>query len=483
MRPDLPLLRIALCLIWAIVIASAGVQAWGLNTIAVAAPVTLHWRLLAQALLFLPVLWLIFRETHSSLFVKMVDFFLAGCAIAYAHFPSPFFDYIWDVFLIETTYAFLLSRIFLLRPEWQRWQVWPLRLLLFKLMFSMGVIKFWGGMPEWRDGTAQTFFWANQPMPAFLAWHAAQLPLALQKAMAFYVFLVEIPGPFLVFGGKKARLFYFWLNFFLQIGILVSGNYGIFNLLTIALGFSLWDFPRDGKAQPVLSAALPARLFRIWAVMAFAGWLICSIWYQYAVFSVSTRTLPETSWIFLQNEEQQNLFTPLKKLLQVYAAAKTANPYALFGHIAKYRMEIELWGSHDRISWRKYRFKVKPDELDRAPIWYAPHHWRLDHQLYYEASRIRAPEIASRYSFFLGTHWMKNFLRGIFANDVNVTGLLRENPFSDKAPRYLQLRYAYYSFTTEAERKSTGNYWKTDTPHPGQFFDEPFRIEELDRLP
>lgn len=485
-QANLQLLRIALCLLWAIALVSAGVQVAGLNKIAVAPPIELHWRILAQAILFLPIFGLILRDKASSFVVKASDVFLAVSAIAYAHFPSPFFDYIWDVCLIETTYVFLLSKAFLFYPNGQRWQMWPLRLLLFKLMLSMGVIKFFFGMPEWRDGTALQFFWANQPMPGALAWYAEKLPLALQKAMAFYVFLVELPGPFLIFCGKKARWIFFWLNLCLQLGIFVSGNYGIFNLLTSALGLCLFDAPPSAEKPPVFNSPLQHRLQRlttVWAALLLVGWSICGAWHQYAVFFVSTRTLPETSWIFLNNEEQKNLVPPLRKLLRIYAAAKVENPYALFGHIAKYRMEIEVWGSHDRMSWKKYRFRVKPDEPDRAPIWYAPHHWRLDHQLYYESSRIRAPEIAQRYSFFLGTPWMKNFLRLLFTNDPDVTRLLRENPFGEKAPRYLQLRYTYYSFTDYAERHKTGHYWKTDTPHPGQFFEKAFRQEEIPLLP
>ena len=491
MLPVFRLLRIGLVVIWLIALASAAPQLAGLAKVAVAPPVVSSWRGLAQAVLFFPLLILLSVAWEQSKATRITDALLLMAAIAYAYFPAPFFDYIWDVFLIETTFVFLLSQVLQQNPRTKRWALWPLRLLLFRLMFSMGVIKFFGGMPEWRDGTAMVYFWANQPMPGYLAWHAAQLPLAWQQAMGFFVFLAETPGPLLIFCGRRARVVFFLLNLILQLGIFVSGNYGFFNLLTIVLCISLFE---EREAQNALSSSanfrmplqrgrtLALRVAQNFLFVVLFGWLICSAYYQYAVFRTDTQHLPETSWVFLQNREQREMPAPLMRLLQSYAAAKIANPYALFGHIAKYRMEIEIWGSHDAASWKKYRFRVKPDEITRAPIWYAPHHWRLDHQFYYESFRLRAPQIAAQYSFFLGSRWLPNFARALFQNDAGVLSLLRQNPFAEKPSRYLRFAYLYYAFTNKTEHKATAAYWKTEPPHPGQFFDQPFTAEELDRI-
>ncbi|GAB4439605.1 MAG: hypothetical protein OHK0011_22200 [Turneriella sp.] len=479
-------LKPGLTAIWLMAIVSALPQLAGLSRIAVAAPVTPLWRTIAQILLLTPLLLMIFADRKKGWRTQAGDVFLLICIVLYAHLPSPFFDYIWDVCLIEATFVYLVSRSLQLTESWRHWHVWPMRLLLFKLMFSMGVIKYLHGMPEWRNGTALTFFWANQPMPGYLAWYAAQLPVGAQKVMSALVFMAEIPGPFLLFCGPKARKLFFLMNLILQLGIFVTGNYGWFNLLTIVVSFSLFE-PRQNLAISKQEfAAERGKLIsvaKVWGLAVLTCWLMTSAWYQYAVFFPGTRNLPETSWVFLKNPEQEALPKPLLALLQVFAAAKASNPYALFGHISKYRMEIELWGSYDRREWKKYRFKIKPDETDRAPIWYAPHHWRLDHQLYYESFRIRAPQLTQRYSFFLGNAWMKNFLRALFYNDESVTALFGENPFAHRAPQFLQLRYKYYAFTDAAEWRLTGNYWKNDTPHAGQFFAEPFSLHELGRLP
>ncbi|MCX7633101.1 MAG: lipase maturation factor family protein [Turneriella sp.] len=475
-------LRAALVLVWLFSLLSAAVQIKGLSKIAVAPPVAVEWRLAAQLILFGPVfglLWLS-RAPATEIFT---DGLLALFAIAYAHFPAPFFDYIWDVFLIETTYVFLLSRALLFFRHAQKYalEAWPLRLLLFKLMFSMGVIKFFRGMPEWRDGTALLYFWANQPMPAWPAWYAAQLPLFWQKLFCLFVFLAEIPGPFLVFCGRHARMLYFFMVVLLQAGIAVTGNYGIFNLLTVVLALSLWE-PRSEEKIPQPKSLPQKNFITTWAMATLCGWLLCSLWYQAAVFFVSTRQLPETSWIFLDNPEQRALWPPLRLLLKGYAAAKTANPYALFGHISKYRMEMAIWANCDGGLWKKYRFRVKPDDPRRAPVWYAPHHWRLDHQMYYESFRIRAPQLTAQYSFFLGARWWHRFLEALFSNDPDATALLAENPCADR-PLQLRLEYAYYRFTNAEEFAITGHYWKTEPPHAGQFFEQPFTASEIGRMP
>jgi hypothetical protein len=472
--------RISLLIVWLIALLSALPQLPGLSVIAVPAAIGVPYRLLAQFVLFAPLVVMRWKAEQGR--ARLIDALLALFALVFAHFPAPFFDYIWDVCLIETTYVFLLSEA-LRQTRLRRFSVWPLRLLLFRLMFSMGVFKFLYGMPEWRDGTALQFFWPNQPMPAYLAWHAAQLPKVWQQAMAAYVFLAEIPGPFLIFCGVRARRIYFWITLLLQLGIFVTGNYGIFNLLTAVLSLSLLE-SKEPEGQPSLApAGAQSRVISYATVLLLFSWLFAGVWYQVAVFYPGMRHLPETSWVFLQNPEQRQLPSPLLRLLQLGAAAKISNPYALFGHIPKYRMEIEVWGSLDKIEWKKYRFRIKPDETARAPLWYAPHHWRLDHQFYYEAFRIRAPELSARYSFFLGSRWMPNFLRALFAGDQRVLSLLRENPFPASAPRYLQLRYTYYAFTDYARWRATGNYWQIDKPHAGQFFDGIITPQTLDQLP
>lgn|GEM_PF-3117428 len=477
----------------AIALFSALPQYGGLRAIAPAAhPVETGFRILAQSLLLLPLLPLLFlRNAHftSGRFSVLAIHVLLWLTLAcYAHFPSPFFDYVWDVFLIESIFVYLLSRAFLLDARTARFSAWPLRLLLFKLMLCMGVVKFLHGMPEWRSGLALKFFWANQPMPAFAAWYAAGLPAWIQKTMVAFVFLVEIPGPFLIFFGRRARLIFFFLNLLLQLGIFVSGNYGFFNILTVVVGFALLDptppaAPSPLKTTPGRIRAIAQRTVFYANGVILAGWLLTSAWYIYRAIAPGENYLHETSWVFLRNREQAEIPQPMRALLQTYAAAKVSNPYALFGMIPKYRLEIGLEGSADGAEWKKYRFRVRPDALDQSPIWYAPHHWRLDHQMYYESFRIREPRLHAKYSFFLGVRFIAGFIRELSLANEKVTQLFAENPFPSAPPKLFRFNYRYYLFTDADEREKTGHYWKTDTPHAGQFFEKSFDKASAVNLP
>jgi len=441
-------------------IVSALVQLQLLAEIGVRTPASFALRVASQFFLFAP---LIAVSIHFSRH-RLIHIFLALAAVSYAHLPSPFFDYIWDVFLIETIFVYLASSVLLTKAEWHKYYWWPMRLLLFKLMFSMGVVKFLHGMPEWRSGLALKFFWPNQPMPGFLAWHAAQFPDWAQKTMVLFTFLIEVPGPFLIFFGLKARHIYFFANLFFQLGIFISGNYAFFNMLTIVLSISLLHVSINERE----SAGKVHGIIRYAAILALCGWLVSSVWYVQRTIFPGRHYLHETSWILLENAEQQEVAAPLRALLQFYAASKASNPYALFGMIPKYRMEIAIEKSADGDIWQKHEFRIKPETLNRPPVWYAPHHWRLDHQMYYESFRIRDATLHEQYSFFLGARWMRNYLHKIFIAE---------------GVKFIRLSYLYYSFTDNKELKATGNYWKTTAPHRHQFFESIITPQNLDQLP
>ncbi len=489
MRPHLLPATLLACAVFACL--SAWPQYGGLKAIEPASPlIATGFRLFSQALLLLPVLFVLLvragtRNGYASLPIHLLLWCIMLC---YAHFPTPFFDYVWDVFLIESIFVYLLSRALLLDTRTAPYSLWPLRLLLFKLMLCMGVVKFLHGMPEWQNGHALKNFWANQPMPAFTAWYAAGLPLWVQKTMVAFVFLAEIPGPFLIFFGRHARLVFFFLNLLLQLGIFASGNYGFFNILTVVVSFALLDpvptpdSPTTLAKQNNLRANI-GRLVFYSAGVVLAGWLLTSAWYIYRAVAPGENYLHETSWVFLHNREQADIPQPMRVLLQTYAVAKVSNPYALFGMIPKYRLEIGLEGSADAVEWKKYRFRVRPDALDQSPIWYAPHHWRLDHQMYYESFRIREPHLHAKYSYFLGVRFMPGLIRELSLANPKVLKLFAENPFPSAPPKVFRFSYRYYLFTDADEWHRTGNYWKTDSPHAGQFFEKPFTALEAASLP
>ena len=95
--------------------------------------------------------------------------------------------------------------------------------------------------PTWRNLTALTFHYQTQPLPTWIAWYANQLPLWFQKASCAAMFAIELGAPFLIFLPRRIRFFGGAAIAFLQILILLTGNYTFFNWLTLALCLLLLD--------------------------------------------------------------------------------------------------------------------------------------------------------------------------------------------------------------------------------------------------
>lgn len=56
--------------------------------------------------------------------------------------------------------------------------------------------------------------------------------------------------------------------------------------------------------------------------------------------------------------------------------------------------------------------------------------------------------------------WLFPFIEGLLANDRATLSLLEHNPFPDMPPRFIRAQLYLYHFTTPAERRQTGDWWK-----------------------
>src|SRR5205823_2968603 len=78
-----------------------------------------------------------------------------------------------------------------------------------------------------------------------------------------------------------------------------------------------------------------------------------------------------------------------------------------------------------------------------------PHMPRLDWQMWFAALN---PEGAQS--------WLSPLARHLLAGTPDVLALLGENPFPERAPRYLRLAYYRYRFSTPPERARSGDWWE-----------------------
>jgi len=160
----------------------------------------------------------------------------------------------WDILLLETGFLCILVAP-LTQKSSQRGAkkgassspsdqipFWLVKWLLFRLMFSSGVVKLISGCPQWWGLTALNIHFESQCIPTPLAWYAHHLPAWFLKLNTVFANFVEIGVPILFFFPlKPVRVIAFYLQVFLQLAIIATGNYNFFNFLTITLCLSLLD--------------------------------------------------------------------------------------------------------------------------------------------------------------------------------------------------------------------------------------------------
>ena len=180
---------------------------------------------------------------HGSLFVALtaIYYFLTTTG-------GQMYSFQWDILLTEVGAITALCAApwhklnYVRNPNGNSIGAWPLRFLLFKLMFMSGVVKIQANCPTWLNLTALEYHFATQCLPGPLAWHAHQLhPFFLRLSVAA-TFVIEIPATFLLIAPVKSfRVVGAWLQILLQIVIILTGSYNFFNLLTIALCLSCFE--------------------------------------------------------------------------------------------------------------------------------------------------------------------------------------------------------------------------------------------------
>jgi len=315
--------------------------------------------------------------------------------------------------------------------------------LLFRLMLSSGIVKLSSGDDTWWDLTALTYHYQTQCLPPWTAWYAHHLPLWFQKLSCFVMFAIELGAPWLILTPRRTRHLGAGALVALQILILLSGNYGFFNLLTIALCLLMLDdtfWPlrfRPGMAAAGVEARTTPRPRR------WPGWVILPI--AVILFVVGAVRLDEAFRMRLTWP------APVASLARGIAPLRSVNWYGLFSSMTTTRPEIVVEGSRDGVTWEAYEFRWKPGDLSRRPRFTTPHMPRLDWQMWFAAL-----------GDYRGEPWFTQLLARLLEGSPPVIDLLARDPFGGSPPRYIRAVLYQYEFTDAEERRTTGRWWRRE---------------------
>lgn len=245
------------------------------------------------------------------------------------------------------------------------------------------------------------------------------------------MFAVELAVPFLVFAPDPLRTAAFVVLVGFQIVLMATGSYGFFNVLTIVLCVPLLDdatlrpvaalleVPAPGAGNPVL-AGMASAIFQLFLVINLLH-----------VMNLVARQA-WASW-----------------LLEWPERLRLTSSYGLFAVMTTRRFELEIEGSDDLVRWRAYRFRWKPGDLQEAPRQAAPHHPRLDWQMWFAALRPWGME-----------PWLHNLLIRLLEGSRPVLALFREDPFRGVPPRHVRLVLYRYRFARPGQRHVRGMWWE-----------------------
>ncbi len=355
---------------------------------------------------------------------------LFGLYLSFVYAGQMFMSYQWDMLLVEAGFL----AIFLTGGS--RIVVWLYRLLLFRFLFLAGLVKLASGDATWQQLTALDYHFWTQPLPSPLAFYAAQLPHWLLAAATAAALVIELIAVALIFLPRRPRMLAAALVIVFQIGIMLTGSYNWFNLLTVLLCLFLLDdqalrrvvpsgvamrltrgAPRPGRLATNLATALALIVMPIGANLVYA--------------SLAGRNLPIAD-----------------AMTEALAPLLIVNPYGLFATTTTTRPVIVFQGSDDKQTWREYALPHLPGPVARAPTWNIPYQPRVDWQLWFAAYGSAAQH-----------RWIERLVQRLLEGRPAVVALFGETPFGERAPRYVRALLFDYRFANARSADEQGQWW------------------------
>ncbi|MBT5734056.1 lipase maturation factor family protein [bacterium] len=337
--------------------------------------------------------------------------------LSIASVSEPFLNFQWDALLLE---VYLISILFVpwrvfdnkinieSPPTIGRWLLW---LLVIKLMLQSGIVKFTffdvDGSNTWRDLTALEYHFWTQPIPSWLSYYFDALPTVIDKIALFFTYICELIIPFFILLPRKMRRIAAISLILFQFLIILSGNYGFFNLLTITLCISLFDdqYLRKLNFSSVVNGKpFPKNYIVYKKIKRGLSFLVLILF----VFSFVVFIGKDLKGNRLSSSDLNEKVSVLEqKILGFSQTTRSINSYGLFRVMTKTRPEFKIELQYEDSLWVPIDFDYKPNYIKKKPAFFFPHMPRVDWQIWFEAlyyeKLLSDPFLLSSYQNFLST--------------------------------------------------------------------------------
>lgn len=399
---------------------------------------------------------------------RVMVFVLWVLYLSFMSLDQLFLNYQWDSLLLETLFvglffvpAGLVPRRTLAAQPGGRWLTW---LLLFKLMFMAGLVKLLAPQSAWTDLSALSFHFWTQPIPNLVAPYVAALPPWVLQCGVVFTLLAETAVPLLIFAPRRARHVAAMTMIVLQVLIVMTGTYGFFNLLAIALCVSLFD--DEAFARSRFTKLAPHQQSSPQGLIASAALIACVVLLlappsAHTVITTAVALLIPVVLVVvvivaLRADDRSlradlrafalAIAIPLVSLSPVLpkdarafvAPLRTFNQYGLFASMTKDRPEVLVEWSADGAEWTAYDFHYKPTDIDE-PLRRTTYHMpRLDWQMWFAA--LVGCQRAG---------WLQPFAHRLLLHTPEVHALL-QGGIPAEPPRFVRMRAYFYELGEEA---------------------------------
>ncbi|EUB64405.1 Lipase maturation factor 2 [Echinococcus granulosus] len=163
-------------------------------------------------------------------------------------------DWKWTSLLIEAGFLCFLLSIKLRKYSRSASMIvaWLIKWLLFREAVSTGFARLANDNYFWWDLSAMEHYFSTQISPTPAAYYLSLAPSLVLRIISLFFIVMEIFIPFLfLIPVRELQIFSFFAKVMFHADLIVIGNHGIYNLLSIVLSFALLPEPKRCKGSPV----------------------------------------------------------------------------------------------------------------------------------------------------------------------------------------------------------------------------------------